>query len=107
MVFAALSDPTRRSILDQLARTESATATELAAIVPVTRQAVGKHLQALGRAGFVTPTREGREVRYSFTPAPLDEAARWIAHEGAKWDDRIDRLRDHLESPERPDSGVG
>ena len=69
--------PIRRDarIIDQLARTESATATELAAVVPVTRQAVNKHLQALGRAGFVTPTRDGREVRYSFTPAPLDEAA--------------------------------
>jgi len=96
-VFAALSDPTRRSIIDQLARTESATATELAAVVPVTRQAVNKHLQALGRAGFVTPTRDGREVRYSFTPAPLDEAAQWLAREGAKWDGRLTRLRDRLE----------
>ena len=96
-VFAALSDPTRRSIIDQLARTESATAPELAAVVPVTRQAVNKHLQALGRAGFVAPTRDGREVRYSFTPAPLDEAAQWLAREGARWDRRLTRLRDQLE----------
>jgi DNA-binding transcriptional ArsR family regulator len=96
-VFAALSDPTRRTILDHLASNDAATATEIAAVVPVTRQAVGKHLQTLGRAGFVTPVRDGREVRYQLLPEPLAEAGQWIAHEGEKWDRRLARLRAQLE----------
>jgi DNA-binding transcriptional ArsR family regulator len=96
-VFGALSDPTRRTILDHLARNDAATATELAAIVPVSRQAVGKHLQTLNRVGFVTPVRDGREVRYQLVPDPLDEAGAWIAREGVKWDRRLSRLRAHLE----------
>ena len=96
-VFGALSDPTRRTILDHLARHDAATATELAAVVPVSRQAVGKHLQTLNRVGFVTPVRDGREVRYQLVADPLEEAGRWIAREGAKWDRRLSRLRTQLE----------
>jgi len=92
-VFSALSDPTRRSVLGEVARAESVTATELAEGMPVTRQAVVKHLQVLGRAGLVTSARDGREMRYTFSPAPLTDAARWIAEEGANWDDRLERLR--------------
>ncbi|MFI5046037.1 MAG: ArsR/SmtB family transcription factor [Acidimicrobiia bacterium] len=92
-VFAALSDPTRRSVMSELAHTESATATELAEQVPVSRQAVVKHLQVLGRAGLVTSARDGREVRYSFRAEPLADVAEWIADEGAVWDDRLRRLQ--------------
>ena len=70
-VFSALSDATRRSVLGQVSRAESITATELAETLPVSRQAVVKHLQVLGRAGLVTSARDGREVRYSFAAAPL------------------------------------
>jgi DNA-binding transcriptional ArsR family regulator len=101
-VFGALSDPTRRTILDHLAQRDAATATEIAAVVPMSRQAVGKHLQTLNRVGFVTPVREGREVRYRLVPEPLDEAGEWIAREGAKWDRRLSRLRAQLEAG-RPD----
>ena len=96
-VFAALSDPTRRSVLDRLAREQSASATEIAAGMPVSRQAVVKHLQALGQAGLVTPTREGREVRYALTPQPLEEAVGWMVDVGAQWDRRLARLRRQLE----------
>ncbi len=92
-VFSALSDATRRSVLGEVARAESVTATELAENMPVSRQAVVKHLQVLGRAGLVTSARDGREVRYSFSVAPLADAAQWIAEEGANWDDRLERLR--------------
>ncbi|HEY7106336.1 MAG TPA: metalloregulator ArsR/SmtB family transcription factor [Acidimicrobiia bacterium] len=95
-VFAALSDTTRRSVLGEVARVESVTATELAESMPVSRQAVVKHLQVLNRAGLVTSARDGREVRYSFTAAPLADAAQWMAEEGANWDDRLDRLRNLL-----------
>ena len=96
-VFAALADPTRRSVMQELARTDSATATELAETMPVSRQAVVKHLQVLARAGLATSTRDGREVHYYFTPDPLADAARWLAQEGAAWDDRLDRLRAMLD----------
>jgi DNA-binding transcriptional ArsR family regulator len=92
-VFAALSDPTRRSVLGRLARSPSASATELAADLPVSRQAVVKHLQTLGSAGLVTPTREGREVRYALSPEPLGDAVGWMADVGAEWDERLERLR--------------
>jgi DNA-binding transcriptional ArsR family regulator len=92
-VFSALSDATRRSVLGEVARAESVTASELAETMPVSRQAVVKHLQVLGRAGLVTSARDGREVRYSFSAAPLADAARWMAEEGAAWDKRLERLR--------------
>jgi DNA-binding transcriptional ArsR family regulator len=95
-VFAALADPTRRRLLGRLAEQPSATATELAASEPVSRQAVVKHLQSLGEAGLVTPARTGREVRYALTPAPLEDAVGWMATVGAQWDRRLARLRGRL-----------
>ncbi len=79
-VFAALSDPTRRSLLDTVAqRGDGVTATELAASLPISRQAVTKHLAVLASAGLVSSSRAGRETRYRPTTAPLDEAGAWIA----------------------------
>ena len=92
-VFAALSDPTRRRLFTRLADGGPATATELAAELPVTRQAVVKHLEALKAAELVTSAREGREVRYTVTPAPLADAVGWIADVGAQWDTRLATLR--------------
>ncbi|QXC60071.1 metalloregulator ArsR/SmtB family transcription factor [Aquihabitans sp. G128] len=92
-VFAALADPTRRQILQAVGGRGDATATELAADLPVSRQAVVKHLQSLAAAGLVGSERVGREQRYRLTPAPLDEALRWMVDVGAAWDDRLDRLR--------------
>lgn len=96
-VFAALADPSRRHLLETLARRE-ATATELAAGLPVTRQAVAKHLAALREAGLVDARRTGRETRYRLTPGPLDEALGWIAEVGGAWDARLAALRRHLGS---------
>lgn len=96
-VFDALADPTRRGLLRDLGRRGEATATELAATVTVSRQAVTKHLQALEAAGLVVAERHGRERRYRVTPAPLDDAVRWMAEVGAAWDDRLDRLRSRVE----------
>jgi DNA-binding transcriptional ArsR family regulator len=96
-VFAALADPTRRRLLGRLAEQQSATATELAAEEPVTRQAVVKHLQSLGDAGLVTPSRAGREVRYAMTAAPLEDAVGWMVTVGAQWDRRLGRLRRRFE----------
>jgi len=94
-VFAALADPNRRHLLETLALGE-ATATELAADLPVTRQAVAKHLVALREAGLVDARRTGRETRYRLTPGPLEGALAWIADVGGAWDARLESLRRHL-----------
>jgi len=91
-VFAALADPTRRGILAELAANGPATATDLAGRLPITRQAIAKHLGALERAGLVEPHREGRETRYRLTPEPLDGAIAWMEEVGARWDRSLARL---------------
>ena len=90
-VFAALADPTRRAVIGRLAE-EPASASALAGELPVTRQAVAKHLAALDRAGLVSPRREGRELRYALDPEPMGAAMAWMASVGAQWDDRLARL---------------
>ena len=92
-VFAALADPSRRFVVETLAAKGTATPTELARDLPVTRQAVAKHLAALREAGLVEATRTGREVRYSLTPAPLASAAGWIEEVGRLWEGRLEALR--------------
>lgn len=77
-VFDALADPTRREVIQELARRGGATATELAAEMPVTRQAVAKHLGHLNRKGMVSPERRGRETHYRLTPAALSHAIDWL-----------------------------
>ncbi|MHB8469754.1 MAG: ArsR/SmtB family transcription factor [Gaiellaceae bacterium] len=100
-VFAALGDPGRRRLFQAVAQRGSATATELAAELPVTRQAVAKQLGALADAGLLRARRAGRETRYEATPAPLDDAVAWIAAAGGRWDDRLARLATSLERRER------
>jgi DNA-binding transcriptional ArsR family regulator len=92
-VFGALSDPTRRALLAAIAEHPATTATELAAQLPISRQAVLKHLNALTNAGLLDRTRSGREVRYQFTPAPLSDAVDWMTAVGAEWDERLALLR--------------
>src|SRR5436190_4203509 len=92
-VFSALSDPTRRTVVEALASRETATATELAAELPVTRQAVSKHLTALGSAGLVESERRGRETHYRLTPEALSEALDWMERVGAQWEGRLAALR--------------
>lgn len=95
-VFAALADPTRRSVVQSLSGGSTVTASRLAQDLPITRQAVAKHLAALNRAGLVATERKGREMHYRLTPAPLADAASWMAAVGAQWDDRLEALRSHL-----------
>jgi DNA-binding transcriptional ArsR family regulator len=95
-VFGALSDPTRRALLQAIAAAPEATATELASALPISRQAVLKHLTALADAGLVDRSRSGREVRYRVTPAPLSDAVSWMADVGWEWDARLAALRTQL-----------
>jgi DNA-binding transcriptional ArsR family regulator len=97
-VFEALGDPTRREVVRRLAVGGPASATQLAAELPVSRQAVSKHLAALEEAGLVEGERSGRERRFHLTPAPLSEAMAWMVDVGAEWDRRLDRLRRRLEA---------
>ena len=91
-VFSALADPTRREVVRSLATQPGLTASHLAGELPITRQAVAKHLNARSGAGLVQARREGRETRYTFTPAPLTEAIEWMTAVGAQWDERLARL---------------
>ena len=91
-LFAALADPTRRQVIRSLSGAEPVTASGLAAELPITRQAIAKHLGALARAGLVEPRREGRETRYRLTPEPLDGAIAWLEEVGARWDRSLAKL---------------
>lgn len=89
-VFAALADPTRRGLFEELTgRPGGATATELARTVPVTRQAVVKHLQTLVRSGLAETRRDGREVLYVARLDPAAAASGWIERRAAAWEDRL------------------
>lgn len=92
-VLVALADPTRRRLLDALADEGSASATNLAGRLPVTRQAVAKHLRVLSEAGIVAGGRAGREVLYRVRPEPLDASARWLSDLAAAWDRRLEALK--------------
>jgi DNA-binding transcriptional ArsR family regulator len=96
-VFAALADPTRRHLVAALAADPGASATGLAAALPISRQAVAKHLSTLGQAGLVSRRRSGRETLFELEAQPLAEAAAWIGAVGADWDNRLGRLRQLLE----------
>jgi ArsR family transcriptional regulator, cadmium/lead-responsive transcriptional repressor len=91
-VFAALADPTRRRMIEILAGRPTETATGFAAELPITRQAVAKHLATLRRARLVRAARSGRETRYSLDGEPLAGVSGWVALVGAEWDARLERL---------------
>lgn len=74
----------------------------MAAELPVTRQAVAKHLAVLARAGLIEAHRHGRETRYIIRPERLDEAARAMAHAAARWDTRLRAIKRLAEAKPRP-----
>jgi DNA-binding transcriptional ArsR family regulator len=97
-VFTALADPTRRAILAALAAHGPATATDLAGRLPVTRQAIAKHLALLTDAGLVTAELgERRRVRYQLRAAPMRMAQQFLAALARDWDARLDALTEHLD----------
>ena len=101
-VFIALADPTRRAILASLAASGPATATDLAGRLPITRQAVAKHLALLSQAGLVTAEPgERRRVRYQLRSAPMRVAQQFLAALARDWDGTLDALKDHLDQHAR------
>jgi DNA-binding transcriptional ArsR family regulator len=99
-VFDALADPTRRRVLELLADGER-TAGELAAVFPVSRPAVSRHLRVLREAGLVRARRDAQRRVYELDPAPLAELESWLATYRRFWSERLDRLEQHLESKEQ------
>jgi len=99
-VFAALAEPTRRSILSTLAARGPTTATELAGLLPISRQAITKHLELLAAAGLVlTEPGERRRIRYRVNAAPMAIAQSYLAALAHDWDSRLARLQRALDSP--------
>ena len=97
-VFAALADPTRRSVVQRLLQERTTTVPELTAVLPMTRQAVAKHLATLDSAGLVERAPgSGRQVTYRLRPGALSPALTWIRDAESAWDGRLARLRDAVE----------
>jgi DNA-binding transcriptional ArsR family regulator len=99
-VFAALAEPTRRGILSALAARGPATATDLAALLPISRQAITKHLDLLAGAGLVlAEPGERRRIRYRVNAAPMAMAQSYLAALARDWDGQLTRLQRVLETP--------
>jgi predicted metal-binding membrane protein/DNA-binding MarR family transcriptional regulator len=95
-VFAALAEPTRRSILSSLAARGPATATDLAGLLPISRQAITKHLELLAASGLTEPG-ERRRIRYRVNAAPMTVARSYLAALARDWDSKLDRLQRSLD----------
>ena len=101
-VFEALADATRRAVLRDVVAHGPRTATELAAELPVSRQAVAKHLGVLRDAGLVAHERSGREARFTATLGPLGLAEAWLRATAEGWDDRLARLAERAREGKAP-----
>src|SRR3954453_294495 len=95
LTFAALADPTRRSILSRLAEGE-ATVNELAEPFPVSLPAISRHLKVLERAGLIARPRDAQGRRSRLQAEPLDDAMGWMQSRMETWEGRMDRLDPHL-----------
>jgi ArsR family transcriptional regulator, cadmium/lead-responsive transcriptional repressor len=100
-LWSAIGDPTRRRLLDLLLVDGGGTATSLGQQLPVTRQAVAKHLGVLDRVGLVRATPAGRERRYRVDDAQLARAVEQLASVGSAWDARLQRIKRIAESIQR------
>lgn len=98
-VFDALADGTRRHLLERISADGPLSATDLADGLPISRQAVVKHLSALSAAGLVRSERRGREVLFAVDAERLRPATRWLEDIGRQWDDRLTALVKHLGGP--------
>lgn len=100
LVFGALADPTRRLMVERLLRDGSTSVPSLSAELPISRQAVAKHLTTLDQAGLVERVSgSGREVRYQLRASALAPAATWLESAQSAWAERLDRLRRAVEPP--------
>jgi ArsR family transcriptional regulator, cadmium/lead-responsive transcriptional repressor len=100
-LWSAIGDPTRRAMIDLLLAGGAGTATALSEHLPVTRQAVAKHLAVLGRVGLVHGSAVGRERHYRVDDAQLARAVAQLSAVGATWDARLRRIKRLAEAIER------
>jgi DNA-binding transcriptional ArsR family regulator len=100
-LWSAIGDPTRRRMLDLLLSEGSGTATSLSEHLPVTRQAVAKHLAVLDRVGLVHAQNAGREKQFRVDEAQLARAVAQLADVGNAWDARLSRIKRIAETIER------
>lgn len=91
-VFSALSDPTRRGLIDRLAREQAVTVSELARPLPMSLPAVMKHLDVLEGAGLIARRKSGRSVTCRLVARPLEDATAWLARYERFWSESLDRL---------------
>lgn len=94
-VFAALGDPVRLKLLARIG--DGSSITQLAASLPITRQAVTRHLRVLEHAKLIEARRLGREMRFVARPARLRQAKDWLDDVARQWDGTLERLRVHVE----------
>ena len=104
-LWSAVGDPTRRRMLDLLLSDGSGTATSLSGRLPVTRQAVAKHLLVLDRAGLVHAASSGRERQFRVDQAQLARAVTQLTDVGAAWDSRLRRIKRLAETIQRANDG--
>jgi predicted transcriptional regulator len=100
-LWSAIGDPTRRTMIDLLLNGGAGTATSLSERLPVTRQAVAKHLAVLDRVGLVHSAPEGRERHYRVDEAQLARAVAQLSAVGAAWDARLRRIKNLAEAIQR------
>ncbi|OKP82356.1 transcriptional regulator [Paenibacillus helianthi] len=100
-VFQAIADPTRRSVLQLLARNDMPIVA-ISENFPLSRTAINKHLHILSDAGLVSSRRIGRETRYSLHPEPLAELKDWLAFFETYWEDRLSLLKEFVENDTNP-----
>ena len=101
--FGALSDPTRRGILEQLSQGQTRV-TDLAEPFNISLPAVSRHLKVLESAGLITRSRVGREHRIKVDPGPIKQARDWISMYATVWQHQFDELDAYLELAQRPDT---
>jgi DNA-binding transcriptional ArsR family regulator len=100
LVFGALADPTRRLMVERLLRDGSTSVPSLSSELPISRQAVAKHLSTLDQAGLVERVPgPGREVHYQLRASALQPATSWLESAQSAWSERLERLRRAVESP--------
>jgi DNA-binding transcriptional ArsR family regulator len=104
--FAALADPTRRAILDRLARADGLAVTEIAEPFAVSLPAVMKHLDVLARAGLIERAKTGRTVRCSLRAGPMETAMQWLTRYERFWTEKLDALAKFVEEESCPNPKV-
>ncbi len=102
-VFAAVADPTRRQILERLRRSGSQSVNDLARPLPMSRQAVTKHLNLLSETGLIEKEWRGRERLHRLKAQPLQELDSWLAPYAAEWDRRLEQLGEYLDRGQTDD----